>query len=379
MKKVIIAIDSFKGCLTSAEAGEAAEKGIQRIDPSCDTAVIPIADGGEGLLDVLVTATRGKYISLSAHGPLMEKTETHYGLSGDGKTVIIEMAAISGLPLVPAEQRNPMRTTSFGTGELIKDALDKGYRDFIIGIGGSATNDAGLGMLQALGFRFLDRAGHTLGTGGQVMKAVTHIDTSHVHPALKEARFKVACDVRNPFYGPDGAAQVFARQKGADDTMVQQLDEGMRSLAGVIKKTTGKDIANHPGAGAAGGMGGGLLAFLQAMLQPGTELLLNAIGFSERIKGADLIITGEGKADQQTAMGKVPYGILREAQKEHIPVIVLAGRIEDWEELNQAGFKGVFSIAPGPITPEEAMEPESAKGNITRLVSQLWSVITSFD
>lgn len=378
MKKIIIAIDSFKGCLTSAEAGKAAEKGIKSINPSCHTSVIPIADGGEGLLDVLITATKGKYITLSAHGPLMKMAKTHYGLSGNGRTAIIEMAAISGLPLVPMEQRNPMLTTTFGTGELIKDALNKGCRNFIIGIGGSATNDAGLGMLQALGFRFLDKSGHTLGTGGQIMEAVANIDTSGIHPALRETHFMVACDVANPFYGPDGAAYIFAQQKGADSNMVQRLDEGMQSLAEVIKKTTGKDITNYPGAGAAGGMGGGLLAFFNAELKPGTELLLKAIDFSEKIKGADLIITGEGKADRQTAMGKVPYGILKEAQKEHIPVIVLAGSIENLPELNKAGFKGIFSITPGPITLEKAMEPEFAKENITRLVSQLYSVITSF-
>lgn len=262
MKKIIIAIDSFKGCLTSAEAGKAAEKGIKSINPSCHTSVIPIADGGEGLLDVLIRATKGKYITLSAHGPLMKMAKTHYGLSGNGRTAIIEMVAISGLPLVPIEQRNPMLTTTFGTGELIKDALNKGCRNFIIGIGGSATNDAGLGMLQALGFRFLDKSGHTLGTGGQIMEAVANIDTSGIHPALRETHFMVACDVANPFYGPDGAAYIFAQQKGADSNMVQRLDEGMQSLAEVIKKTTGKDITNYPGAGAAGGMGGGLLAFL---------------------------------------------------------------------------------------------------------------------
>ena len=311
MKKIIIAIDSFKGCLTSAEAGKAAEKGIKSINPSCHTSVIPIADGGEGLLDVLITATKGKYITLSAHGPLMKMTKTHYGLSGNGRTAIIEMAAISGLPLVPIEQRNPMLTTTFGTGELIKDALNKGCRNFIIGIGGSATNDAGLGMLQALGFRFLDKSGHTLGTGGQIMEAVANIDTSGIHPALRETHFMVACDVANPFYGPDGAAYIFAQQKGADSNMVQRLDEGMQSLAEVIKKTTGKDITNYPGAGAAGGMGGGLLAFFNAELKPGTELLLKAIDFSEKIKGADLIITGEGKADRQTAMGKGDLYVLK--------------------------------------------------------------------
>ena len=379
MRKAVIAIDSFKGCMTSMEAGQAAAEGIRRIFPSCEIIILPVADGGEGLLPVLVSATKGNYISLSAHGPLMEMTETHYGISGNGQTAIIEMAAISGLPLVSTGQRNPMLATTFGTGELIKDALERGCRDFIIGIGGSATNDAGLGMLQALGFRFLDQSGKILGTGGQIMEAVANIDISNIHPALKEARFTVACDVNNPFHGPNGAACVFARQKGADNAMIQKLNAGMKSLAEVIKRVTGKDIANSPGAGAAGGMGGGLLAFLNAELKPGTELLLEAIDFQENIKGASLIITGEGKADRQTAMGKVPYGILTEAQKEHIPVILLAGSIEDASELNEAGFKGIFSITPGPITLEKAMEPEYAKENISRLVSQLCSVIASFD
>lgn len=380
MKKVIIAIDSFKGCLTSKEAGEAAAKGIKEVLPLCNVIVIPVADGGEGLLDALISAYQGEYIQLPAHGPLMEIRKAHYGLSKDRKTAIIEMAVTSGLPLVPIELRNPMKTTTFGTGELIKDALDKECKNFIIGIGGSATNDAGIGMLQALGYCFLDKYGKELGpSGGQIMKDIAEIDCSHAHPALQEARFVVACDVRNPFYGPKGAACVFAHQKGADNAMIQELDAGMKSLAQVIKKVTGKDIATYPGAGAAGGMGGGLLAFLNATLKPGTELLLETINFQEKIKEADLIITGEGKADLQTMMGKVPYGILKEAQKEHIPVIILAGSIEDTTALNEVGFKGVFSIAPGPITLSRTMEPKIAKENIKRLTAQICSVITSFN
>lgn len=379
MKKVIIAIDSFKGCLTSAEAGKAAAAGINIVDALCKTIVIPVADGGEGLVDVLVNATQGRYISLSAHNPLMETIETHYGVSGNGKIAMIEMAAVSGLPLVPINKRNPMQTTTFGTGELIKDALERGCREFILGIGGSATNDAGLGALQALGFRFTDKAEHTLGFGGQILGKVTKVDSSGIHPALEKARFTIACDVCNPFCGPEGATYIFARQKGADDEMIRTLDEGMQSLAKVIKKVTGKDISNYPGAGAAGGMGGGLFAFLNAELKPGTELLLDTLEFQEKIKGADLIITGEGKTDRQTAMGKIPYGILKEAQKQHIPVIVVAGSIEDLPQLNKAGFNGVFSITPGPITLQEAMEPEFAKENLSRLVSQLYSVITNFD
>lgn len=213
MNKAIIAIDSFKGCLTSEEAGSAVMEGIKTIFPDCETLLFPIADGGEGMLDILTSATKGKYRTLPAHGPLMELVQGRYGISGDGQTALIEMAAVSGLPLVPEDKRNPMLTTTYGTGELILDALEQGCRHFIVGIGGSATNDAGLGMLQALGFRFLDKRGNLLGTGGRIMSQVASIDTSAVHPALKEARFTIACDVRNPFCGSDGAAYVFASQR----------------------------------------------------------------------------------------------------------------------------------------------------------------------
>lgn len=375
MNKVVIAIDSLKGCLTSEEAGIAAVKGIKAAFPDCETLLFPVADGGEGMLDLLISATQGQYRTLTAHGPLMEPIQGRYGISGDGQTALIEMAAVSGLPLVPEEKRNPMLTTTYGTGELIRDALERGCRHFIVGIDGSATNDAGLGMLQALGFRFLDKRGNRLGTGGQILSQVAAIDTSAAHPALREAHFTVACDVHNPFCGPDGAAYVFAPQKGADSGMVQALDEGMQALSQVIISATGKDISGVPGAGAAGGMGGGFLAFLDAELKPGIRLMLDALDFGRKIKGADLIFTGEGRADRQTAMGKVPSGILEEARKQHIPVIVLAGSIADTELMNRAGFQGVFSIAPGPVSLENAMIPEVAQANISRLVTQICSVI----
>ena len=375
MNKVVIAIDSFKGCLTSEEAGNAVMKGVKAIFPDCETLLFPVADGGEGMLDILVSATKGKYRTLPAHGPLMEPMQGRYGISGDGQTALVEMAAVSGLPLVPEEKRNPMLTTTYGTGEVIRDALEQGCRRFIVGIGGSATNDAGLGMLQALGFRFRDKQGNLLGTGGRILSQVASIDTSAVHPALKGARFTIACDVHNPFCGPDGAAYVFAPQKGADAGMVKELDAGMQALALVIRSATGKDISDVPGAGAAGGMGGGFLAFLNAGLKPGIRLMLDALDFGEKIKGADLVFTGEGRADRQTAMGKVPFGVLEEARKQHIPVIVLAGCIEDTEQMNRAGFQGVFSITPGPVSLEKAMEPEFAGENIRRLVTQICSVI----
>ena len=375
MKKAVLAIDSFKGCLTPAEAEAAAAEGVHAALPECEVIRIPVADGGEGMLDVLIAATHGKSISVQAHGPLMELREARYGISGDGQTAFIEMAAISGLPLVAPKKRNPMQTTTFGTGELIRDALQRGCRHFIIGLGGSATNDAGLGMLRALGFRFPDKTGNVSGYGGQMMGKVDSIDTSSVHPLLSGCTFTAACDVRNPFYGTDGAAYVFAPQKGADATMIEALDAGMRHLAAVIFRTTGKDISSCPGAGAAGGMGGSLSAFLNAELKPGIQLLLEMQNFAEQIKDADLIITGEGKSDRQTVMGKVPYGILTEARKQHIPVVLIAGGIEDTDILTRTGFHGIFSITPSPVALEQAMQPEFARMNIRRTVEQICRII----
>lgn len=382
LQKIIIALDSFKGCLTSAEAGKAAARGVQAACPECETIVLPIADGGEGILDVLLAASGGTRIELRAHDPLMRLRDTRYGISGDGQTAFIEMAAISGLPLLTPDERNPMLTTTFGTCELIRDALERGCRNFIIGLGGSATNDAGAGMLQALGFRFLDETGRDLSAlhpqqkmCGALLSEVASIDTTSVHPALRESRFTAACDVRNPLTGPYGASFVFAPQKGADKEMVTILDEHLKKFSEVIRQCTGKDISDVPGAGAAGGMGGGLLAFLNAELKPGIRLLLDTLRFAERIKDADLVITGEGKSDRQTLMGKVPFGILEEARKQRIPVILLAGSVEDSDLLNQAGFQGVFSITPAPLPLERAMEPRFAQANIQRTAEQICRII----
>lgn len=375
MKKIILAIDSFKGCLTSEETELAAAKGIRKVYPDCEIVQIPITDGGEGILNVLTTALKGEYITVTARNPLMESIEVQYGICRDGETALIEMAAISGLSLIAEAQRNPMNTTTYGMGELIGDALDRGCRKFIIGIGGSATNDAGLGMLQALGFRFLNKNKQVLGVGGKMMAEVADIDTSQVHPALKEAKFTVACDVNNPFYGENGAAFVFAGQKGADGEMIKALDNGMQSLAEVIYRTTGKDVSMYPGAGAAGGMGGGMLAFLNAELKSGISLVLEAVQFDEKIRNADLIITGEGKADRQTTMGKVPLGVLKAAKEQNIPVVIIAGSVEDYELINNAGFRAVFPIIPYPVGLEKAMESDFAKGNIERTVMQICNVI----
>lgn len=376
-QKIVIAIDSFKGCLTSAEAAEAAAKGVYQAIPECEVVCLPIADGGEGMLDVLVATTDGQKISISAHDPLMKPIETCYGISQNKQTAYIEMASICGLTLVPPEKRNPMLTTTYGMGELIRDALDRGCRDFIIGIGGSATNDAGMGMLQALGYRFMDIHGNEMGIGnGEELVKVDSIDMESVHPDLASSRFTVACDVQNSFYGMDGAAYIFAPQKGADQDMVTKLDEGLRNFAGVICWATGKDISNHPGAGAAGGLGGSLLAFLNAELRPGIQLMMDTLNFKNIIKGAEFIVTGEGKADRQTLMGKVPAGILEEARQQNIPVMLIAGSVEDEEALLEAGFKGVFSINPPSVSLEHAMLPEVARLNILKTVAQICASAT---
>lgn len=379
--KIIIAMDSFKGCLSSGEAGQAAMEGIQQECPGIGVECIPVSDGGDGMLDVLVQATGGQNITLNAHDPLMRPCLARYGISPNGHTAFIEMAMTSGLNLVPPERRNPMLTSTYGTGELVLDALKRGCRNFIIGLGGSATNDAGLGMLQALGYRFLNSGKEISGTcpekamNGRLMGEVTSIDTSHVHPEVREARFLLACDVQAPFYGPRGAAYVFAPQKGADENMVKTLDKNLKHLAHVFQQETGKDIIQIPGTGAAGGMGGGMVALLNATIIPGTKVVLDAIRFKERITGAKFIITGEGKSDRQTLMGKIPFGILEEANQQGIPTLLLSGSIEDVNDLNRAGFLGTFSTTPRPMSLAQAMIPDVARNNIQETARQIIRVL----
>ena len=360
--KIVLAIDSFKGSLTSFEAEEAVAEVLAQCFPTATVDCIPIADGGEGTLSVLLHTANGTYRHLQAHNPCMEIIPTQYGIAGDGQTAYLEMAAISGLPLIREEQKNPMKSTTFGTGELIADALEQGCRTFIIGIGGSATNDAGTGMLQALDYRFFDENGQKLGTGGEILSQIARIDGTHRHPLLKEARFIVACDVQNPFYGPQGAAHVFARQKGADDAMIAELDKGMQAFARIILAHTGKDISQLPGSGAAGGLGGCLAAFMDATLQSGADLLLDASHFEARIQDADLVITGEGKIDRQSLMGKITGKILERASRLGIPVIAFTGQAEDIPALKKAGFEDIFPLSPAGILPsEEDLKPANAR------------------
>lgn len=375
IRKVVIAADSFKGSLTSEEVAKSVEEGIHCVYPNCQAIKTYIADGGEGTASALTRTLGGEMIEIEVNDPLMRPVKASYGLVDNGKTAVIEMASASGLPLVEPELRNPMKTTTFGTGELIHDALRRGCRRFLIGIGGSATNDAGTGMLQALGYRFLVAVGAELGHGGEILSRIASVDDSDRLPELSQAEFIVACDVSNPFSGPTGAAYVFAPQKGADPTMVQLLDQGLKSFAGVIHSYTGIDVEQCPGSGAAGGLGGGLVAFLKAKLTSGIDMVLQTIGFDRLIDQADLIITGEGKLDGQTAMGKAPRGVLDAASKRQIPVIAIGGAVESVDELNRQGFAAVFPILPGPASLVQAMERDYAQQNIRRTVEQLMRTI----
>lgn len=369
LEKIVIALDSFKGSLTSTQAAEAAAKGIREVLPQCQVVCLPVSDGGEGILDALLQAIGGQYISCPAHDPLMRPLTAPYGISADKQTAIIEMAAASGLTLVSPQERNPLRTTTYGTGEQIRHALSQGCRHVLLGLGGSATNDAGLGMLQALGYVFKDKNGQKIGPmRGEWLERIARIDTSNVPQEVKEAQFTAACDVNNPFLGLSGAAHVFAPQKGAGPTDVAKLEKGMNHIAELIRLNTGTDISAMPGAGAAGGMGGALAAFLHASLKPGIQLLLNTLHFAEMIQDASLIITGEGKADRQTLMGKVPAGILHEARQQEIPVWLLAGVVDDKPMLLETGFQDVYCINP-PGTPEvQAMNPDFAQQQIKETV-----------
>ena len=370
MKKIVLAIDSFKGCLSSKEIEQCIAEEIHRILPSCQTVCIPIADGGEGMLDTLIEATQGTFVSTQAHDPLMRIRPTRYGILGDQRTAVIEMAEINGLTTLSPIERNPMKTSTYGTGELIKDALEKGFCRFIIGIGGSATNDAGMGMIQALGAHLYDKQGNELEQGGKIMEQIAHINLNHLHPALKKATFIVACDVQNPFCGPQGAAYVFARQKGASEEQIRQLDEGMRHLALLIERDFSYNINKVKGSGAAGGLGGAFATFLQAHLQSGIDLLLDAVDFDRKITNADWIITGEGKADRQTAEGKVPAGVLKRAKKANIPVMLIAGKVEDKACLKQMGFARIVQVSPDNLPLEEAMRPEVTRENTQRAIGR---------
>lgn len=327
--KFVIAPDSFKGGLTAKQAAEAMAKGIQRIFPKADYVLVPMADGGEGTVQSLVDATSGKFVSAKVHDPLNRITEARYGILGDGKTAVIEMAAASGIQFINQQTANPLVTTTYGTGELMLDAIDRGVQKIIIGIGGSATVDGGAGMAQALGVRLLKADGSPIGLGGGALAALDHIDVSKIDPRLKQVTIAIASDVTNPLTGPDGAAAVFGPQKGATPDMVKELDQNLHHYAQVIVQSTGKEVEKLAGAGAAGGLGAGLLAFTKAQMRHGVDLVIEATGLKEKVKGAQFVFTGEGGIDFQTKFGKTPYGVAKAAKSvsPKAPVIVLAGNI----------------------------------------------------
>ena len=370
--KIVIASDSFKGSMSSVDVAQAAENGIREILPDCQVVAVNVADGGEGTVEAIVDALGGEIIKAKVSDPLGRKIEACYGIAGE--TAIIEMAAASGLPLLKPEERNPWLTSTYGTGEMIMDAIARGCRKFLVGIGGSATNDAGTGMLQALGFCFYDANGAVIGdcAGGR-MQDIARIDDSQVPEAVRQSVFTVACDVDTPFCGPEGAAPVFAPQKGADAEMVGRLDAGMASLAKVIADKYAVDVVPVAGAGAAGGMGGAFYAFLQATLKKGIDMVLDAINFDTTIQGADLVITGEGKVDFQTAKGKTAAGVLARAKKQHIPVVAIGGCVEMCDSLLQMGFAGIYPILEEKVPLEVAMQRDFAMSNVTKTVARILS------
>ena len=368
--KIVIASDSFKGSMSSLDVATAASAGVIEVYPDSEIVSVNVADGGEGTVEAIVDALGGEIIKVQVSDPLGRKIETSYGIAGE--TAILEMAAASGLPLLTVEERNPWATSTLGTGEMIMDAIARGCRKFLVGIGGSATNDAGVGMLQAMGFRFYDAKGELITQGcGGMLGSIARIDDSLVSAAVKESHFTVACDVDTPFCGPEGAAPVFAPQKGADAEMVKRLDEGMASFAKVITEKYAIDIVPVAGAGAAGGMGGAFRAFLGATLKKGIDMVLDAIDFDTTIQGANLVITGEGKVDFQTAKGKTAAGVLNRAKQQHIPVVAIGGCVEMCDSLVQMGFAGIYPILEEKVPLEIAMQRDFAMNNVRKTVARI--------
>lgn len=374
--RIVLAIDSFKGSLSSKDAADAAKEGILTVCPEAEVTAVPIADGGEGTVEALVNGMGGELRTVTVHGPLFDPVEAVYGYLPESKTAIIEMAAASGLVLVPKEKRNPLVTTTYGVGELIRHAIDSGARHFIIGIGGSATNDCGVGMLQALGWRFSDTDGVCS------LSDVKFIDKSGVLPRLTECTFRIACDVTNPLCGENGAAAIYSPQKGADANMVKVLDGAGLRFAELYTKT-GCDASpfpcgashNHPGAGAAGGLGFAFLAFLGGELCSGIRLIMEETGLEEKIRTADLVITGEGRIDAQTSMGKAPAGVAELCLKHGVPAVMVAGGCKDVSTV--CGFP-CFSVLRGPMTLDEAMDRDNAWKNMRETAAAITAMAIGF-
>ncbi len=373
--KAVIAMDSFKGSLSSSEAGEAAADGIYRVFPDADITVRPVADGGEGTVQALVSGLDGQLVTAEVSDPIGRRIMAEYGILPDN-TAVIEMAAASGLPLLSAEERDPMRTTTFGTGELILDAVHRGCRNIIIGIGGSATNDGGIGCLQALGFGMLDSEDRQVGSGAEGLSQLVRITDTDVIPELRECRFHVACDVTNPLCGENGCSAVFAPQKGADAEKVRLMDGCLRRYAGIAAEYCPSASPDTPGAGAAGGLGFALMYFLNASPEPGAGLIIRETGLEEAIRDADIVVTGEGCLDSQTAMGKAPAVIAAAAKKYRKPVLAFSGAVRNGAELcNRHGIDAFFPILRRVCTPEEAMDKENARRSLADTAEQVFRMI----
>lgn len=368
MKKIIIASDSFKGSLSSAEVAAAVAEGVRDVYPECKVVCLEAGDGGEGTSGALMRALGGSAVSCETHDPLMRPILAEYGISADGRTAIIDMAAASGLTLLLTEERNPLLTTTFGTGEMIADALRSGCSRVIVGLGGSATNDGGTGMLAALGIRFLDSRGAALPGTGESLEKIVSADCSGAPPGLADAEFIAACDVENPLCGPHGAAYVYAPQKGADAAATAALDRGLRNFGEIAETAYGHGILEAEGAGAAGGAGAGMMAYLHARMVPGAELLLDALDFDRLVADADLVITGEGRMDEQTLMGKLPLRVLRRAAAHGVPVIALAGSVS---VTDNPGFAAIAAVSPDGCPLEIAMQAAIASSNIRKATAVL--------
>lgn len=378
--KVVVAIDSFKGSLSSMEAGQAIAEGVKRVYQNAEVVVRPLADGGEGTVEALVEGMGGIFVTKEVTGPLGEKVDAVYGVieseEDSSKTAIIEMSAAAGITLVPEKSRNPMNTTTYGVGELILDAIERGCRHFIVGIGGSATNDGGVGMLQALGYDFLTREGKAISYGGDGLRELASIEDVNVHPKLKECTFKVACDVTNPLCGENGSSAIFGPQKGATPEMVQELDQLLLHYAELSKEMNANADRFYPGTGAAGGMGFAFLTYTNAALESGIQIVLTETKLEELIKTADFVVTGEGRLDGQTALGKAPIGVAALAKKYQKKVLAFAGAVTpDAKECNQHGVDAFFPILRGVVTLKEAMNKEVAHQNMVDTVEQVFRVV----
>ncbi len=358
--KILIAPDSFKESLSAVNVAKYLEVGLKKANSDFDIVKLPMADGGEGTVRSLIAATNGNLVKEKVKGPLANEVEAFYGILGNGKTAVIEMAAASGLPLVPVKKRNPGKTTTYGTGELIKSALERGIEKIIIGIGGSATNDCGVGMAQALGAKILNSKGQQISFGGENLSKIKRIDLSSLDNRIEDVEIKIACDVDNPLYGKNGAAYVYAPQKGATKEQVKKLDKGLHHISEIIRRDLLKNVSKIPGAGAAGGLGAGLMAFLDAKLRPGIEIVIEASKIRDKLEDIDLVITGEGKIDSQTIAGKTPIGVAKVAKEKDISVIGIAGTIgSEAEKIYDHGIDVFFSIIDSPITLDEAIDRTS--------------------